>query len=311
MRRIKLQSLVRASLTQEQTISTEGFFGDLLSKIGELLSNRKKILTEAESKKLLADNKALILRLKETVLNPKWMAKSESKTQEIAAPWAIPGLDYNSELNKGSVVTHLEKTIPKFLHDCKAFRVLQQKYSDETNALYDHYLTDIVAAVKGNKSIEDVIANYDKKCKSIVDPISTLTAKPLIVFGNKKLAYNKKSKLVEDVRTGDSKVKALPALTKDEVVTVANMLVSLIESPLASDDGLKYIIDWEDIKFKLDKEGIPEETADNVVELTNDSVLMSRFYHQYAWDSSGTYDGIWEHQALIKRLFQLIDASIK
>ncbi len=311
MQRAKLKALVRASLTQQQTISTEGFLGDLASKISSIFSMRKKVLTEKESEKLLEDHKAVINRLNETVLNPKWMDKAELKTAVISADWAIPGLDYEIALNSEVVVPHLEKCISKFLSDFTAFRVIQKKYSDDINALFADFLDDIADSAKAGKDVSEVIAKYEKKSKSITDPIKLLDSKPISVFGNQKIQYDKKHKMAINGNMGPSKVKSIKPLTKDEIYTVASMIVKLIESPLSNDDDLIWSIDYADVKNRLKKEGIDPAAIETIAEEVNDSVVMERFYHQNAWDYSGTYDCIWEHNTLIKRLFRLIDASIK
>lgn len=312
MHRSKLQKLVQAALIEPQvSISTEGFLGDLASKVGSIFSSRKKILTEEESKELFSNNKALIARLEETVLNSKWLDKAEFKTGEIAAAWAVPGLDYECRLSSDDIVPHLDKVIPRFLSDFKAFRALQHKYSDAINELYDSFVKEIISVAKSGGDIEAVIAKYSKKCDPIIDPIKSLSSKPISVFNNEKFEYNRKTSLLERVKLGSSKVKTIKPLTKEEVVKVAKLIIELINSPLANDSGLKYVIDWEDLRYKLDVEKIPEDHRESIVEMVNDSTIMTRFYHQYAWNHSGTYDGIWEHNSLIKKLFQLIDASVK
>ena len=310
MQRSKLQALVRASLTQEPSISNEGFLGDIASKISSLFSNRKKILEKGDYTKRDPSAEILITRLKETVLNSTWMEKATEKKSPIDAKWAIPGLDYKNQLTS-NVAEHLKRSIPIYLKEINKLNSLQVAYCEDSNSLFDDYLKEVVSTHKRGGDLSKLIALYEKKAESIKAPVTTLSPKGLDLFGNCELLYVPENNAAHVTASKKSSVSSVSPLTKDETVEIASLLIEVLSSPVVTREGIQYEVDWDNTVERLVKFGLPEDDAEEIYEEITDTKFASRFYHQNAWDETAEWELFDENGYLIKGLIHLIDASIK
>lgn len=310
MKRTKLQAMVQSALSPQHQISTEGFLGDVVSKITDLFSSRKKLLEKGDYDKNGPSTKVLKDRLKETVLDAKWMEKATLKTQPISAQWALPGLDYKQQL-KGDVVEHLKKSVPEYQTAAMAFFKLQVAYSEASNKLFDDYLKEIASAYKAGKDLTSVMAEFDKKSTAIKAPTASLKSKPLDLFNNRQLVSEKPPTYVNFTQPAKSSVTSIPPLTKEGVVEVAKLLLSVLESPITTMEGLRFEVDWDDITDRLVDLGLGSSDADDIYDDVTEPEFVNRFYHQHAWDECGHWELERSQADLIKSLLHLLDASIK
>jgi hypothetical protein len=242
MQRSKLQALVRASVTQ-QTVSTEGFLGDLVDSVKKLFSGSDRLLTKDEIKKGRVAYDKLADRLKSTVLNDQWLDAAVLNTSVIRAEWAIPGLDYRSSFNSNDPLKHIETAISETTKLAKVYGDAIAKQAATQTAIYNKLIKQVVKAKDDEQLQDNAVDTADAAFDKIVPVKNLLQSHPIETFGNCRFTL-KDGKL--DKIIAPSKLETLPVLTKPQLKQLAEMLLKLIDANLNGNIYDKAdFIDWD------------------------------------------------------------------
>lgn len=313
MHRSKLQKLVKSALTPTGTVSNEGLLSDLTDKVSSVFSSRVKVLTPTEEKKFEDDLKQIVDRLNKTVLNATWLEKAKFSETAISADWAISGLNYDGSLKAdASSVPAIVKATTAFQKDFEAYGRLVSEYTEKSNAWYEKLLKDCASAFKKSGDISSVLSAAVKTEGAIKAPAETLRGKTIRVFGGEELTFDKSINGVTEKAVSISKPESILPLTKDEVKTIADLIVELLAPQNKADPeawNTKHAVDWDDLESRLVKEGLSEADASEIYDEVSDAA--ARFYHQNAWNETGHYEFKTAYGHLVMSLIRWINASVK
>ncbi len=313
MHHSKLRKLIRTAPASFGTVSNEGLLSDLADKVSSVFSSRVKVLTPTEEKKFEDDLKQVVDRLNKTVLNATWLEKAKFSETAISANWAINGLNYDGSLKVDeSSVSAVVKAATAFQKDFEAYGRLVSEYTEKSNAWYEKLLKDCASAFKKSGDISSTLSAASKTQSAIKAPAETLRSKTIRVFGGEELAFDKTINGVIEKSVSISKPESLQPLTKDEVKTIADLIVKLLAPQNKADPetwNTKHVVDWDDLESRLVKEGLSEADASEIYDDVSDSA--ARFYHQNAWNETGHYEFKTAYGHLVMSLIRWINASVK
>lgn len=257
MKRTKLQAMVRTAIQPQHQISTEGFLGGAIDKIKAVLTGRKQILNEKKDLSYGSFNTSVVDRLKETVLDEKWLESAKFADKAIKADWAVPGLDFKQMFNPEQPLKHLTtvhneyKALDKHIADAlkkdrsTVFRIYNAMFKE----LAKHYEDD-------DFDFGAITLKYDVQVDKIPHLQQAIASKAIHLLGNVEVSAKKsESGYSYDRKILNSKVSEIPTLTKEQAVELAKFLLTVLD---ASNSGshVEYVYsnydDWDTMGCNAD-----------------------------------------------------------
>lgn len=215
----------------------------LFNWVGKKVSDR--IALSKELKKQAGELKTV---LSKTYLNPEWLDKQQFVQGPISGQGIVDRLVQGNKLPKDvpdAVRGHLNAVI-NFL---QALHAPMRQYATKINAVWDKMTTF--------ENINAAIEYGEKELQGIRTPAQFLNFKSNGLLGNPKLVREHGDLTL--VFEGAKSEIALPALTRDQVQKVAQVLLELTDSSVKFNELLSFkpaAYDYEDDQFSGENEDL-------------------------------------------------------
>ena len=281
------------------TVSTEGFFGDILGKIKSAFKGKQKFPTDKESfnDKELEELKKL---LNETVLNDTWLKDVTFLDGEISSVGILPQLSYDGTFDESDPVGFLTKAIEKVNSVWSKYLSAVIKYDADIQKIHaDLERKTAKYTEEDDEVVEKLIQAAIAAVEKLSFPGTVLPAK-FPILGSEYLVYDRAAMRVNEIRDS-KKYGPIPRLTSVQVKPIANLIVKLIDLYIDGVDKLPGWIDHSDGSHFW-------EIATYMDHIDDYSGLV---YYQSVEDRLELYSVYWSYNLAISSLVKWLNVSIK
>ncbi len=314
MQRSKLQQMVKAAVSTQPTISTEGFLSDVTAKFKQLFKINSSTVEEVAADKATVSVKARELSKNIMQATNKRSANSGYNLTHtsIDAKWAIPGLDFKNQLDTANPTAHLQEMIDAVQRLTADTIDITEHYADELTAEFETIMNSIMTSDFSKATIDEIIDKSNKRVIAMPKPYFKLLQTKRHLPGNFEI-YLSGGKVVTNATP--CKYKSLPTLNVEQADYVAELLGKFTDGPLSIGPFIAKCVKAVDERKKLAtcetllKAINPR--SDYAIKAVTDSEVIKRLYWQQSFEVCYVEEVAHVHEHVTVSLINWINASFK
>lgn len=200
-------------------VAVEGF-SDVLKNVSKIFSTRPKFNDEELFGKYSVRQDELVKLLNNTVLRSGWMDDCEVKTGTFDNLAAINMLDYKGRIGKDGVLATVHAGIEQYR---KVMTPYYKKFLHHAETVEEIHNVAVKAVTGDEDGDEVILVKAIKDIKALPSVLKTFSKTELM--GNVEVFADKNSLESRDLKV---KQQPIPLLTKEEVVDVAKLIITIL-----------------------------------------------------------------------------------